>query len=97
MTARVGKNPDLVQQVRASFQFKLTGDTGGAWFVNLKEGAGAVGAGVMPDADCTIIMSDADFVLMAQGKLNAMAAFGMGRIKVEGNPMLATKLQSLLS
>ena len=57
MAARVGKNPDLVQQVRASFQFKLTGDTGGAWFVNLKEGAGAVGAGVMPDADCTIIMS----------------------------------------
>ena len=42
-------------------------------------------------------MSDADFVLMAQGKLNAMAAFGMGRIKVEGNPMLATKLQSLLA
>jgi putative sterol carrier protein len=69
----------------------------GQWFVNLKEGDGAVGTGSIANADCTIHMSDADFVLMTQGKLNAMAAFSMGRIKVEGNPMLATKLQSLLS
>jgi putative sterol carrier protein len=97
MADRVATNPGMVQQVRASFQFKLAGENGGEWFVNLKDGAGAVRAGEIPDADCTIYMSDADFVLMAQGKLNAMAAFGMGRIKVEGNPMLATKLQSLLA
>lgn len=97
MADRVAANPGMAQQVRASFQFELAGENGGEWFVNLKEGVGAVSAGALPDADCTIHMSDADFVLMAQGKLNAMAAFGMGRIKVEGNPILATKLQSLLA
>jgi putative sterol carrier protein len=56
-----------------------------------------VGTGSIANADCTIHMSAADFVLMTQGKLNAMAAFSMGRIQVEGNPMLATKLQSLLA
>ncbi len=96
MAERVAQNPALVQQVRAVFQFDLAGAGGGQWFVNLKEGDGAVGAGSIDAADCTIHMSTADFVLMTQGKLNAMAAFSMGRIQVEGNPMLATKLQSLL-
>ena len=97
MAARIAASPELVQQVRASFQFQLAGENGGDWFVDLKGGAGAVGAGTLPAADCTIRMSDADFVLMTQGKLNAMAAFSMGRIQVTGNPLLATKLQSLLA
>ena len=97
MADRVAQTPALVQQVRAVFQFDLAGAGGGEWFVNLKEGDGAVGTGNIANADCTIHMSAADFVLMTQGKLNAMAAFSMGRIQVEGNPMLATKLQSLLA
>ena len=56
MADRVANNPGMVQQVRASFQFELTGDNGGEWFVNLKEGAGVVSAGTIPDADCTIHM-----------------------------------------
>jgi putative sterol carrier protein len=36
-----------------------------------------------------------DFVDLASGKLNAMAAFAQGKIKIQGNPMLATKLQGL--
>ncbi len=54
-------------------------------------------SGTVEDADCTITMADDDFVAMAGGKLNAMAAFAQGKIKVEGNPMLATKLQSLFA
>lgn len=94
---RVQTNPDIAQQVRACFQFDLTGADGGAWYVNLKDGNGAVGAGTVTGADCTIHMTGADFMLMTRGKLNVIAAFAMGRIKIDGNAMLATRLQALLT
>eukprot|EP00439_Symbiodinium_sp_Y106_P057983 s1207_g8.t1 len=47
-------------------------------------------------ADCTITMADADFVAMAEGKLDGMQAFMGGKLKIKGNMMLAQKLQSIL-
>ena len=46
--------------------------------------------------DCTITMADADFVAMAEGKLDGMQAFMGGKLKIKGNMMLAQKLQSIL-
>jgi F420-dependent oxidoreductase-like protein len=97
MASRVAESPSLVQSVNALFQFQITGDPGGSWVVDLKNGDGDVRTGQVEGADCTITMADDDFVNLAQGKLNPMAAFAQGKIKVDGNPMLATKLQSLFS
>ena len=41
-------------------------------------------------------MADADFVAMAEGKLDGMQAFMGGKLKIKGNMMLAQKLQSIL-
>ena len=95
MGARVASAPALVQSVNALFQFNITGDPGGSWVVDLKNGDGSVYEGDVEGADCTITMDDDDFVELANGRLNAMMAFGQGKIKVDGNPMLATKLQTL--
>ena len=97
MASRVAASPSLVQSVNALFQFQITGDPGGSWVVDLKNGDGDVRTGEVEGADCTITMADDDFVALANGKLNPMAAFAQGKIKVNGNPMLATKLQSLFS
>ncbi len=97
MASRVAASPSLVQSVNALFQFKITGEPGGSWVVDLKNGNGDVRTGEVEGADCTITMADDDFVALANGKLNPMAAFAQGKIKVDGNPMLATKLQSLFS
>ncbi|HAJ36373.1 MAG TPA: LLM class F420-dependent oxidoreductase [Chloroflexi bacterium] len=96
MAKRIAENPDLASKIGASFQFNLTGDQGGDWLVNLK-GAADVRSGVLPDADCTIAMSDLDFVALATGKLNPMTAFSTGKLRLQGNPMTAMKLQSLFS
>ncbi len=95
MTERVAENANLVQRINAVFQFHITGATGGDWVADLKSGSGEVRTGVADNADCTISMQDTDFVELAQGRLNPMAAFAQGKVKIDGNPMLATKLQGL--
>lgn len=95
MSERIARTPSLAQRLGATFQFNITGEAGGQWVVDLKNDPGVRSGVADSAADCTITMSDADFVEMTAGRLNAMAAFGQGKIKVQGNVMLATGLQSL--
>ncbi|MCA3579286.1 MAG: SCP2 sterol-binding domain-containing protein [Bradyrhizobium sp.] len=46
--------------------------------------------------DCTVKVSMADFVDIAQGKQNAQMAFMMGKLKVEGDMSVALQLGSIL-
>jgi putative sterol carrier protein len=48
-------------------------------------------------ADCTILVSQADFEDLARGRLDPMAAMMRGRLKVRGDMAVAMKLPSLLS
>ena len=41
-------------------------------------------------------MAEADFVAMAEGKLDGMQAFMSGKLKIKGNMMLAQKLAPIL-
>jgi F420-dependent oxidoreductase-like protein len=94
MAQRVAATPDLAGKIGASFQFNLTGEQGGSWVVNLNNAA-EVRSGSIDNADCTITMRDADFIALATGQLNPMAAFSSGKLKLQGNPMTAMKLQGL--
>ncbi len=96
MQKRIERNPALAQRMNAVFQFNIAGESGGAWVVDLKETPG-VRAGAHGAADVTITMQDGDFVAMTSGNLNPMSAFAQGKIKVQGNVMLASKLQQLFS
>ena len=46
--------------------------------------------------DCTVKVSMADFMDIAQGKQNAQMAFMMGKLKVEGDMSVALQLGSIL-
>jgi len=46
--------------------------------------------------DCTVKVSMADFIDIAQGKQNAQMAFMMGKLKVEGDMSVALQLGSIL-
>ncbi|WP_310496453.1 SCP2 sterol-binding domain-containing protein [Sandarakinorhabdus sp.] len=46
--------------------------------------------------DCTVKVSMADFMDIAQGKQNAQMAFMMGKLKVEGDMSVALQLGTIL-
>jgi putative sterol carrier protein len=48
------------------------------------------------EADCTIGVTQEDFLGMMTGSVNPMTAFMSGKIKVKGDMSVAMKLQSLL-
>jgi 3-hydroxyacyl-CoA dehydrogenase/3a,7a,12a-trihydroxy-5b-cholest-24-enoyl-CoA hydratase len=95
---RTAGNPGLVPTVNAIFRFRITKDCQVVkqWTIDLKNQPGSVAEGpsdVTPD--CTLTISDSDFVDMATGKLNGQQAFMSGKLTVSGNVMLAQKLQAL--
>ena len=88
------ENPDLVNQVGKTYQFSLR-DPDSAWSLDLKNGAGSVVAGPMDKPDCTIGMSDADFVSMALGNSDAMKLYMDGKMQISGDLMASQKLEFL--
>ncbi len=96
MTQKVAAQPGLVDEVSAIFQFDIAGDDGGSWVVDLKNPPGSVATGTSDAADCVISVSQKDFAGIMTGSVDPQTAFMMGRIKVAGNFMLATKLRALM-
>ena len=66
------------------------------WTADLKNGEGSLVEGEGGKRDVTIIVADADMVLLAAGKLDAQKAFFSGKLKVKGNIMLSQKLGAIL-
>ena len=93
---RLKKKGDDVTKVNAIYQFDITGDDGGKWWVDTTKSGGEVGEGDNDGAKCTITMASNDFVDMVTGKLNGQMAFMTGKLKIKGDMSLAMKLGSVL-
>jgi len=80
-------NADAAKGVDATFQFNISGEGGGNWYVEVKGETCKVEAGVHANPTSTIGMDAADFVDMINGKLSAMQAFTSGKLKIGGDIM----------
>jgi 3-hydroxy-3-methylglutaryl CoA synthase/NAD(P)-dependent dehydrogenase (short-subunit alcohol dehydrogenase family)/putative sterol carrier protein len=87
--------PDKAAGVDVVFQFNITGAGGGEWNVVVKDGICESGQGAHAKPTTTIIMSDEDFLSLIQGKLNAMAAYTSGRLKIQGDLMKSQLINKL--
>lgn len=88
-------NDSKAQGVNGVIQFDLSGENGGKWAIKITDGACQVIQGGVDAPNTTLLMSDTDFVSMFNGKLNAMAAFMQGKIKLQGDMGMAMKLQTI--
>ena len=84
------QNPDLSAKVNTTYLWKI-GDA--RWTLDLK-GAGSVAKGG-ETGECTLELTQEDFLALTQGKADAMKLFTSGKLKISGNVMASQKLQFL--
>lgn len=87
--------PDKAEGMNETFQFELSGEGGGTWVAKIADGQCTVTEGRIDNPSVTISMEAADYVAIAQGKLDTARAFMSGKIKVKGDMGLVMKLPTL--
>ncbi|KAM7343243.1 hydroxysteroid dehydrogenase like 2 [Cochliomyia hominivorax] len=88
---------EIVGKTQAVYQFNITGNEKGTWFLDLKNGSGSCGEGVAPgQPDAILTMKSQNFSDMFAGKLKAAPAFMTGKLKISGDLQKAMKLEKLM-
>ena len=88
MAGRVNKKG--VEGVTATYAYRITGEGGGEWTVDIKDGSVEIAEGII-DPDVTVEMKAGDWIDLTLGKLDGMTAFTSGKLKVEGDMSLLVK------
>lgn len=92
--AYLQEHPELAERVKKVFVFQLSEPTS-EWTLDVKNAGGSVNQGGCESADCTLAMSDADFMDMTSGKADPMKLFSSGKLKISGDIMASQKLSFL--
>jgi halogenation protein CepH len=92
---RLAQEPQRTTGVTALYQFKITGEQGGEWYVNIIDGKVEIGEGEVASPGCTILMQDTDYVAMAVGRLKPLTALMTGKLKARGDRNLAMKMSTI--
>jgi NAD(P)-dependent dehydrogenase (short-subunit alcohol dehydrogenase family)/acyl dehydratase/putative sterol carrier protein len=78
---------DKAAGVNVVFQYTISGDGGGEWFAEIKDGTCRVAAGKHESPACTLAIASGDFLALMNGKLPAMEAYTSGKLKIGGDIM----------
>ena len=98
LPAAIQKNPDAAKEIGAKYQINVTGDGGGEWFIDASPTGPKAEAGNPGGADCTLTLTSEDFQKLHENpEANGMQLFFAGKLKVQGNQMLAMKLKKLFA
>ncbi len=82
--------PGASAGVRKTVQYKITHPM----YVVIDDGKCTVHEGLAPKADVSIAMKDDHLVALLKGELNGMTALMTGKLKIEGDMLLAQRLNT---
>ncbi len=85
--------PDKAREVNAVYAFKISGEGGGEWTVDLTSDPPTIVKGDSGKAQCTVDVAHDDFKTMLSDPNAGMQLYFQGKLRVSGDPMLAMKLQ----
>ena len=77
-------------------QVNITGEHGGTFYVEVKDGRISVEPYEYNDRSCAVTMKMDDFVQLIMGKLDPVKAFTFGKLKVDGDLGKALEFSKLL-
>lgn len=83
---------DVAEGVEAIIQYRLTGEEGGDYIIDIKEGKCTVTEGIAENPTMTLTADGRDFGDVLLGKANGMQYFMQGKLKLAGDLNLAMKL-----
>lgn len=89
--------PSAARDLRAVYQYELTGSEAGVWSVVVAEGACRVQEGPHPSPDCRITLAAEDFVALNYGELHPLKAAMKGKLKFEGDRKKAIPLERIFA
>ena len=87
--------PGQAADIDAVVQLDLTGEGGGQWAIKIAGGTLAIDEGQAVSPNLSLSMAASDYVALSMGEANAMGLFMAGKIKVQGDVMLAMKFQDM--
>lgn len=90
-------NKEAAKGLSAVYQFDLSGDGGGKWYIAIENDECTVKEGAHASPNITISMAAKDYLDMLSGKLNGQMAFMTGKLRIACYLGLALKLQSLFN
>lgn len=94
--AGIAAHPEKARELNCVYCFKITGEGGADWTIDLTAETPSCTRGASEKAQCTISISAEDFKTMLGGDPNAgMQLFFAGKLVVAGDVTLAMKLQQL--
>ncbi len=88
-------NADASKGMTEVFQFNIADE--GEYYIEINDGTCNIGTGEHDDPSVTLKMNKDTLKGLLAGEVNGMTAFMTGKVKAEGNMMLATKLNSLFA
>ena len=62
--------PELAKSIGSSFQFNVSGDEGGEWYIDFTRDSDWVGTGVLEGATCRVTVSDTNWTNILSGKVS---------------------------
>ena len=81
--------------VNAVYQFELSGDGGGTWHVEVADGDLKVHNGASAKPSAVVTSKADDYIKIANGEINGLRAVMTRKMKVQGNIVLARKMQHM--
>jgi putative sterol carrier protein len=95
--AALAAHPEKAKEINAVYLFKITGDDGGTWTVDLVSSPPSCTRGEKGAANCTLEIAHSDFKTVLANPAAGTQLFFTGKLRVTGDPMLAMKLNKLIS